>query len=134
MDNVVIVEDKIAAQMKIDHCNAHVKELAMDSRYVSTLEKAKTSKVMAATAEMTAYLTNAIKNGLSGSSISLPTPVTMDNVVIVEDEIAAQMKIDHCNAHVKDPSKYPLMGEKIAAKTDDDHSSTWNLTTPCLHV
>ena len=76
--------------------------LAMDSRYVSTLEKAKTSKVMAATAEMTAYLTEAIRNGLSGSSISLPAPVTMDNVVIFEDEIAAQMKIDHCHPFLVD--------------------------------
>ena len=92
--------------------------LAMDSRFVSTLDKAKTSKVMAATANMTARLTEAIMNGLSGSSISLPAPVTMDNVVVTEDEIAVQMKIDHCNAHVKDPSKYPLMGEKVAAKTD----------------
>eukprot|EP00956_Cyclotella_meneghiniana_P000479 scaffold553_cov70-Cyclotella_meneghiniana.AAC.5 len=97
----------------------HLKPLlAVDPRYVSTLEKTKTSKVMAATADMTARLTQAIVSGLSGNTISLPAPVTMDNVVVTEDEITEQMRIDHCNAHIKDPTKYPLMGEKVAVKTD----------------
>lgn len=92
--------------------------LAADERYIQTIYQAKTNKVLAAADNVRTYLQQIVAAGGSGPTISLPAPVNMLNVVLTEAEIEAQMKHDHCQAHVRNPAKYQLMGEKSQVKSD----------------
>lgn len=93
--------------------------LAADERYANTIYQAKSNKVLASVSgSLATHISQSLAAGLTGSAISVPAPVTMDVVVLTESEIEAQMKYDHCQAHLKNPAKYQLMGKKSQSKTD----------------